>query len=195
MTSTAEYLNRIERGLRGRRIAAPERREILTELEGHLTERIAEFEQQGSPEPVQRAMAAMGDPEAIARQFHDVRRMREASRSASPMKLLAAVGRLALTGVRGLFLFVIGITGYSLTLGFALVGALKVIVPSRVGLWVGESGFVWGLPRPGFDGQELAGDSFASISFFLACVFAAGTTFLLQSRLRSRARRAEELAQ
>jgi HAAS domain-containing protein len=183
--SIDQYLRKIESRLRRQGLSTTAMSEILAELKSHMIDRVAELEQAGAPQPVQQALQAMGDPDTIADEFLGLRKLKLASRSVLPGTLLAAAWRLTVAGGRSLLLFFCGLVGYTTCVAMLLAAVLKLVIPSRVGLWIGDSGLIWGIPPADANGLELAGDWFAPISVCLAIVFCAGTTMLLRKQLRS----------
>jgi uncharacterized membrane protein len=178
------YLARVKAGLK--RIDQGQQQEILAEIHSHLTDRIEQFKQQGSIRPTEDALAAMGDPDEISVQFAEEDVVRAASRSHFPWVLLRAASRLVFTGLRGALVFTAGLIGYLAGIGFTAAAVAKVIVPARVGFWVGpQTGVIWGYPANTSGAHELAGQSFIYISIALAFLFASGTTLLLRQLLRS----------
>jgi len=186
VTSTdpiSAYLNRVSAGLKG--IDEPQRQEIVAEIRSHLAERVQELIAQGSPRPVEAALTAMGDADALALQFTREVRQQQSSRSFAPWVLLRAAARIALTGVNGTLVFLIGVLGYGVGLGFTVVALLKPIMPSKVGFWVGPHIIVWGVPGSHLGAQELAGQYFIPVSLVLAFLFASVTTLVLRWLMRS----------
>ena len=192
MTATArrpakmdEYLQRMEEQLRTEGVNTAERSEMLAELKSHLIDRIAEFQAEGSPDPVGQALAALGNPIEIASEFAATVNLRAASRSFFPARLLSAAWSMTRKFGYGLRLFVFGLIGYALSLGASAAAVMKVILPKQVGFWVGDFGVIWGMPPDTAFGHELAGKWFIPISAWLAILFAVGTTLLLRRQVRS----------
>lgn len=180
-----DYLRRIERHLETNGISGAARNEILTELKSHLTDRIAEFQAGGSHDPLGQALAVLGDPIEIASEFAATARLRAASRSYFPPRLLSAAWSLTRTFGHGLYLFAIGVAGYALSLGGLVAALIKFVLPDKVGLWVGDHGVVWGMPPEGALARELVGNWFIPLSAWFAIVVAAGTTLLLRKHIQS----------
>jgi hypothetical protein len=178
-----EYLSRVFAGLKG--IEESQRQEIVAEIRSHLADRVQELIGQGSPHPVESALAAMGDAGELAAQFAQEVHRQESSRSYAPWVLLCAAARIAVTGVSGTMVFLVGLVGYATGFGFALVALLKPIMPARVGFWVGPHLFVWGMPGTTMHAHELAGQYFVPVSLVCAFVFASATTLVLQRLMRS----------
>lgn len=179
-----EYLHRIEVQLKSNGIHPAIRNELLTELRSHLLDRVAEFQGNGSPDALGKALALLGDPVEIASEFAAIATVRAAGRSYSPARLLSAAWNLARTFGHGLSLFGIGLVGYALSLGCVVVMLMKIVMPDKVGLWVGDHGIVWGLPPHGALAHEFAGKWFIPVSAWLALLLAAATTLLLRKKIQ-----------
>lgn len=179
-----EYLATVKAGIKG--LDENQRQEILAEIRSHLTDRINQMRQQGSPRPTEDALRAMGDANDISAQFSEAVVVRASAHSNSPWVLLRAASRLALTGLRGALVFTAGLIGYAAAIGFMVAAAAKLILPAEVGFWVGpHTGVVWGYPPDTSGAHELAGQSFVYISIAMAFLVASGTTLLLKKMLRS----------
>jgi uncharacterized membrane protein len=179
-----KYLATVKAGMKG--LDENQRREILAEIRSHLTDRIDQLRQQGSTRPTEDALRAMGDANEIAAQFSEAAVVRASAHSNSPWTLLLAASRLASKGLRGALVFTAGLIGYITAIAFTTAAVAKLILPARVGFWVGPfAGVVWGYPADTSGAHELAGQSFAYISIALAFLFASGTTLLLKKVLRS----------
>jgi hypothetical protein len=178
----SEYLNRVSSGLKG--IDEAQRQEIVAEIRSHLADRVQQFVAEGSPHPVETALAAMGDPGALALQFTQEMRLQESSRSFVPWVLLRGAARIALTGFKGMMAFTVGLVGYGFGFTFTLAALLKPIMPSKIGLWVGPHLFAWGMPGSTVGAHELAGEYFIPLSLVLGFLFATATTFALRWLMR-----------
>ncbi len=177
------YLATVKVGLKG--MDEGQQQEILAEIQSHLTDRIEQMTLQGSISPLEEALAAMGDPHQLSEEFVSEQSAVQASRSYFPWVLLRAASHLVLTGVRGAFVFVAGLIGFAATFAFMLAAIAKLIIPARIGFWVGpNTSVVWGYPGTTVGAHELAGPAFAYISIILAFLFGSGTTLLLKHMLR-----------
>jgi hypothetical protein len=179
----SEYLKRVSIGLKG--LSESQRQEIVAEIRSHLADRVQQFISQGSPRPVEAALGAMGDADALALQFTQEVRQQQSSRSFAPWTLLRAAARIALTGFNGTVVFMVGLLGYGAAFAFTLAALLKPIMPSKIGLWVGPHLFVWGMPGNTMGAHELAGEYFIPVSVVLAFLFASVTTVALRWLMRT----------
>jgi hypothetical protein len=178
-----DYLRQVEVQLEKNRIDAAARREIISELKSHLIDRIADFQAAGSPDPLGQALVALGNPTEIATEFAATATLRRASRSFFPTVLLLAAWSLGRTFGHSLRLFAIGLVGYAVSIGGLVAMVAKLIVPEKVGFWIGDHGLVWGIPPEGAVARELAGNWFIPLSAWLAIVAAVGTTLLLRKHI------------
>jgi hypothetical protein len=174
-----DYLHQIEAQLETSGVNAAAGTEILAELKSHLADRVIEFQAEGSIDPVGQAIAALGSPSAIGSEFAAISRIRVSARSFSPIRLLSTVWNLCRALGRGFGLFVSALAGYALTIGAMAAAVLKVILPAKIGFWVGSNGMVWGLPPEGAVARELAGNWFIAISLWVAIFIGVSTTFLV----------------
>jgi hypothetical protein len=179
----SEYLKRVSTGLKG--LGEVQRQEIVAEIRSHLADRVQQFISQGFPRPVEAALAAMGDADALARQFIQEVHQQKSSRSLAPWTLLRAAARVALTGVHGTAVFMVGLFGYGVGFAFTLAALLKLILPSKAGLWIGPHIFVWGVPGNTVGAHELAGQYFIPVSLVFAFLFASVTTLALRWLMRT----------
>src|SRR5215471_18207682 len=100
-----EYLQRLEGALR--RVDAGLREDIVQEIRAHIRDRVAE---EGTD--VEVVLADLGPASELARQYHAATLLRRASKSVSPLVVLRALYRWALTGLGGFFVFVVALIGY-----------------------------------------------------------------------------------
>jgi len=176
-----DYMNAVWEGLSG--IKTLERQDAFAEIKSHLTERIEQLHTQGSPHPVEEALAALGDPTDLARQVVFASRQHDESRSYLPWVLLRAAARIARRGAKGLLAFLIAVLGYGAAVTFLAAAVLKPLVP-QIGLWVGSWGVIWGIKPAGGTGHELLGEYFVYASVALSFVCGSVCTLLLQRLLR-----------
>lgn len=126
------YLDRMRGRLRGLR--ADERREILEELRSHLMEKSAA---DGMTEAaVDAALASLGRPEELAREYVTDELLARAEVSRSPLRILDSLFRWASLSMAGFFVLLGSIAGYFLGVVFTLVAVLKPFHPETAGLWV-----------------------------------------------------------
>lgn len=174
------YLERIATGLGS--MDSVQKKEIVAEIRSHLEDRLSELKAGGDPNAVFRVLRALGDPNELTAQFVTEGRLRSGAKSYVPWTLLRRAARIACTGIRGFAVFLVGLVGYVATLAAIVAVAVKPFMPG-MGLWVGRSGMVWGIPAPGVQGHELLGGYFMEATTGLAFVFACGTTLLLRRML------------
>lgn len=137
MTMDAEvigYLARLRAALTGMTLA--EREDIVEEIRMHIRERYGDGETN-----VDAVLAGLGPAEELAQQYRTGLLLQQAGRSISPLLILRATLRWAMTGVEGVVVFFIAIFGYLTGVGFLLLALLKPLFPERTGLWVGPRVF------------------------------------------------------
>jgi uncharacterized membrane protein len=178
----AHYMSRVQVGLK--HFDPATRQEILSEIEGHLSERIEELQRGGSSAPVEDALLALGDPDVLAQQFSEVSLQQNASRSFLPWVLLRAAARMAILGARGLLAFFMGLVGYVTAVAFFIAAFGKLLMPGKFGFWVGPHGVAWGALQNTNGERELAGQSFIYISLIAAFLVGSATTMLLRWLVR-----------
>jgi uncharacterized membrane protein len=172
-----QYLVKVSAGLK--QIGEDQKKEILAEIDSHLRERIEELRAESEPHPLERAISGLGDPAALASEFVAETRTKSGIHSYAPWTLLRKAARLARTGTKGLFIFLIGLMGYGFTLAGLVAAVLKPFIP-QMGFWVGGWGFVWGVKPDGAPGHELLGRYFITASIALSFLFGSTTTLVLR---------------
>jgi uncharacterized membrane protein len=172
-----QYLVKVSAGLK--QISENQKREILAEIDSHLRERIEELRADNEPHPVERAISGLGDPAALASEFVSQARTKSGIHSYAPWTLFRNAARVARTGTKGLFIFLIGLFGYGFTVAGLVAAMMKPFIP-QMGLWVGSWGFVWGVKPDAAPGHELLGRYFIQASIALSFVFGSTTTLVLR---------------
>jgi uncharacterized membrane protein len=172
-----QYLVKVTAGLK--QIGEDQKKEILAEIDSHLRERIEELRAESEPHPIERAISGLGDPAALASEFVAEARTKSGIHSYAPWTLLRNAARLARTGTKGLFIFLIGLFGYGFTVAGLVAAMMKPFIP-QMGLWVGSFGVVWGVKPDGAPGHELLGRYFILASIALSFVFGSTTTLVLR---------------
>lgn len=179
----AGYLQLISHGLKN--MSGEQRNDVLAEIRSHLADRSEQFRSQGSPNPEQEAIRALGEAKTIARQFSLEALEQRASHSFRPWVLLAAALRMAMLGVRGLAIFLVGVFGYGVAFSALIAPLVKLFLP-LMGTWVGPHEFVLaGIPSDPHSARELAGANFVYFMMTLAFVSGTATTFALRRMMRS----------
>ncbi len=132
------YLMRLRRSLG--ELPPEEVADILREIRGHILER-AEATGAMTDERLAAILKALGRPEDIAPLYQAEALMARARTSYSPTLLLRGALRWAMLSVKGFAIFLAGLIGYGIAIGF-LGGAIgKVIAPDQVGAWVSPGSF------------------------------------------------------
>lgn len=173
----AEYIQTLRRCLAG--LSAAERDDVAKEIRMHVRERLASNPMLSVDEVLRR----LGSPQTLARQYQSTQLLERASRSYSPLLMLRATLRWALTGIQGFLIFDIAVIGYALGAGFILLALAKPLFPDMIGLWMAPGLFEFGF-RPGdvtlSHAHELLGDYFVPVTLGLGTLFMLGTTRLLR---------------
>ena len=154
-----------------------ERDEFLREIRAHIFEKL----HQGGPVPA--VLAALGDPEELARQVRAERSLAQSARSWSPWVLMRAAARWALSGVQGFLVFALALIGYSLAACFYITAVLKPIFPRNIGFYLSNHNFtIAAWPAP--EGYEILGPYYTLIAIVLGFLLVAGTSFVLRRVMR-----------
>jgi uncharacterized membrane protein len=170
------YLMQLRRSLG--ELPSEEVSEILQEIRGHILER-AEASGELTDERLVAILQALGKPEDIAPLYQADSMMAKARSSFSPSIVLRGVLRWAMLSVRGVFLFILGLFGYGLALGW-IVGAFgKMIAPDKFGAWVSPMSFSIGT-NDNPSAHELLGIWLIPVGLVLGTLFTIGTTWLLR---------------
>ena len=114
-----------------------DRREIVRELTGHLLERAAQ-------NTLTSTLQSLGTADMFAKSYLDENDLSVAVTKASPRLLLTS---LFAVGVRRTDAFLTGMVGlflYLIAAGFAVVAALKPLLPQQVGMWKDGNGYSFG---------------------------------------------------
>jgi len=124
------YLAQLRRDLRG--LSPEEAEETIRELRSHVLDRAdAEL----SPGSVAAALAALGDPTALARLNAAARTAARGAGRRSPWGLLGAIAQVARISLGGAWALLISLAGYALAASWILTAIAKPFAPDHVGLW------------------------------------------------------------
>jgi HAAS domain-containing protein len=149
------YLDQVRRHLKG--LPQAEADEVVAELRSHVLDKVA-----GAPTPerVEAAIAALGNPRDVARINLTERVAAELEADRSPLAVLRGVGRLARVSVYGAFTGLVSFVGYVTAAAFLITAVSKIFSRTNVGLWrvPDDAGYHYSMGvinDPG--GQELLG--------------------------------------
>jgi hypothetical protein len=173
-----DYLVRLRKALSGMSLA--EREDIVQEICMHIRERA---EDGGAS--TEEILIGLGPAGELAEQYRTGLLVQKARRSISPLLILRAAMRWALTGVEGTAVFLIAVFGYLTGVGFLLLALLKPIFPQRTGLWVGPNDFdfsirMGALPVSTPQLHEVLGWWFIPVCAVIGSFALIGTTKLIQ---------------
>src|ERR1700676_880125 len=127
------YLGTLRQLLRG--MNAEDACEIVEELRSHLLDRVA-ASGEATNAGVDAALAALGSPEELAKEYMTQNLLARAEASRSPVRILESLFRWARLSTAGFFVLVGSMMGYFLGTVFILVAALKPFHPQTAGLWL-----------------------------------------------------------
>lgn len=173
-----DYLGGLRKALTG--MSLSEREDIVEEIRMHIRERAGD-----SPASVDAILAGLGPAAELAEEYRTGLLLQKARRSISPLLILRAAMRWALTGVEGTVVFLVAICGYLTGVGFLLLALLKPIFPQRTGLWVGPGAFEFSvrtgaLPISTPALHEVLGWWFIPVCAVIGSFALIGTTKLIQ---------------
>jgi hypothetical protein len=127
------YLGTLRQLLRG--MNAEDAGEIVEELRSHLMDRVA-ASGEATNAGVDAALATLGSPEELAKEYMTQNLLARAEASRSPVRILGSLFRWASLSAAGFFVLVGSMMGYFLGTVFILVAALKPFHPQTAGLWL-----------------------------------------------------------
>jgi len=173
-----EYLAELRRALTGMTVA--EREDIVEEIRTHIRERAGD-----ALANIDETLAGLGPAQELAEQYRTGLLVQKARRSISPLLILRAALRWALTGVEGTVVFLIAVFGYLMGVGFLLLALLKPIFPQRTGLWIGPDAFEFTIRTGVLPGStpalhEVLGWWFIPVCAIIGSLALIATTKLLQ---------------
>lgn len=172
------YLARLRQRLRG--LTPTEADEIVAELRAHIEEKIAGM--RTPSESVKSILAALGTPEALAREYMTSELLARAQVSRSPMRVLQGVFHLASLSFLGFVVFFATVVGYYLGGVFLFAALAKLINPQTAGLWVVPNGsdieysLRLGFVGPPGAGREVLGWWIVPLGLLLGCALLVLTT-------------------
>jgi len=137
------YLERVCDGLDG--LPRAKKDEILLELRSHLLDRAAAGD-------VNDAMASLGAPEMLAREYREDDMVARAECARSPLTLLHSLILLRRRSAAGWIVLFLCALGYAWAIALAAAAVEKILSPRDVGFLVGA-----GMPRLTVDGASPQG--------------------------------------
>ncbi len=195
-TKTADqierYLLRFRLALTG--VPNSDKEDIVSEIRSHIVERL-EDTSRPLEEVVDQTLSALGAPELLATRYHTEGLLQRAQTSMSPLLLLRATMRWAMTGIRGFFAFWVLFVGYFAAAAFYLCAILKPFFPDNVGLFWGPYSYGFGIRVPGDPhSTELLGMWFPPVALALGCLCIIGTTKFVRWMISKRRRTAKAVS-
>lgn len=191
MTPDVKTADTIDRYLLRFRLALTgmqEKEELVSEIRSHIVERL-EDTSRPMEEIVERTLSGLGAPEILATRYRTEGLLERASSTMSPLLLLRATMRWAMTGIRGFFAFWVLFVGYFTAGAFYIAAILKPFFPDNVGLYWGPDNYgieVRFDPPPA--STELLGMWFPPVALALGCLCIIGTTKFVRWMISKRRR-------
>lgn len=178
------YLLRFRLALSG----VKDKEEFVSEIRSHIVERL-EDHSRPMDEIIEETLAGLGAPEILATRYRTEGLLERASNTMSPLLLLRATMRWAMTGIRGFFAFWVLFLGYFVAGAFYVCAILKPFFPDRVGLFWGPYSYGIGVRVDGEPpSTELLGMWFPPVALALGCLFIIGTTKFVRWMISKRRR-------
>ena len=149
-----------------------DRLNIAGEIHSHLSECAAR-----GPRELDRAMAGMGSPDALARSYVEEFELAGAVNRASPVTLLLTILDRGTRNISALICGFTALTLYLLAIGSAAVAIGKFIIPANVGVWTTDRWFGAGITFPApTDAHEWLGYGIVPLAVAIGgiCFVAAG---------------------
>jgi hypothetical protein len=159
------YLHDLRRALRG--LPEDHVSDIVNELRSHVLDK-ATLGGELTSDAVESALAGLGSPEDLARQYRTNHVLLRAQSAHSPLTILRGLLRAASISVAGVFVLVGSAVGFALCAAVVLCAALKALHPDTAGLWIGPEGDLslrLGFAAPPSGSRELLGWWIAPIGF------------------------------
>ncbi|MGA9042526.1 MAG: DUF1700 domain-containing protein [Terriglobales bacterium] len=127
------YLNILRKRLRG--LSDEDSRDIVEEIRSHVLDKAA-IGGDITPDAVVSALAALGNPEALASQYVTDDLLMRAQVARSPWLILRSLFRWAGLSVAGFCILMLSLIGYGLAGSLVLCALLKPFHPQTDGLWL-----------------------------------------------------------
>jgi uncharacterized membrane protein len=163
-------------------LPAEEVSDILQEIRGHILER-AEASGELTEERLVAILKNLGQPEEIAPLYQTSSLMARARTSLSPAVVLRGALRWGMISAKGFALFIVGLFGYCLAVGFLIGGLGKIVAPHTVGAWLGPHGFSIGASSDP-QARDILGWWLVPVGLTVGSLLIVGTTRLLRWFLR-----------
>jgi len=162
----AAYFAQVDRALAP--LARVEADAVRLELETHILDAMA-----GTPAGEAYAKAALeqlGDPDEFLPQLVADRLRARAGRTFGPLDVLAAIGRTAVTGLRGLVTAIVMSFGYIVATVLIFLGIMKLTTDQDVGVFRLSTGQLFIGADSNVDGVDLLGGWFAPLAIVAGLV-------------------------
>jgi uncharacterized membrane protein len=133
-------------------------RDAIREIDSHLRDRISAA--QAVPDErtmLEKILAELGPPQRVAQAYSVERTVDEAVVTGRLWAIARAIWHVAMSGVSGFFVGLGLLIGYTLSVSFVILAALKPIFPDNVGIWIGDQSVSQGLDIGWHAGVNIAG--------------------------------------
>jgi uncharacterized membrane protein len=133
-------------------------RDVVREIDSHLRDRISAA--QAVPDEramVEKILAELGPPQRVAQAYSIERTVDEAVVTGKLWAIARAVWHVAMSGASGFFAGLGLLVGYTTSVSFIILAALKPIFPDNVGIWIGDRSVSEGLDIGWHAGVNIAG--------------------------------------
>jgi hypothetical protein len=189
MTPDVKTADTIDRYLLRFRLAltgVKDKEEFVSEIRSHIVERL-EDHSRSMDQIVEETLAGLGAPEILATRYRTEGLLERASSTMSPVLLLRATMRWAMTGIRGFFAFWLLFLGYFTAGAFYVSAILKPFFPDKVGFYWGP--YTYGIAvQSEQPSRELLGMWFPPVMLALGCLCIIGTTKFVRWMISKRRR-------
>jgi len=133
-------------------------RDAVREIDSHLRDRISAA--QAVPDErtmLEKILTELGPPQRVAQAYSVERTVDEAVVTGRLGAIARAVWHVAMSGATGFFAGLGLLIGYTLSVSFIILAAIKPIFPDNVGIWVGDRSASEGLDIGWHAGVSVAG--------------------------------------
>jgi len=116
--------------------------DIITEIQSHILDGFNEIELKDETKRLKKAIENLGDPSDFLMPLIAEKYLTDASINYKPMFIIKGLFYYINSGFRQFMKGMIYVTGYTFVVGFALVAALKIFQPNRVGFFISKAGTI-----------------------------------------------------
>jgi hypothetical protein len=133
-------------------------RDVVREIDSHLRDRISAAQAMPNERTtLEKILAELGPPQRVAQAYSLERTVDEAVVTGRLLAIARAVWHVAMSGASGFFAGLGLLIGYTMSVSFIVLGAIKPIFPDNVGIWIGDRSASQGLDIGWHAGVNVAG--------------------------------------